>query len=573
MNYIDNLQNVKHIWKGMIWMEKIMTKRGFVIDKVNVDLTRNMGNDQYSDGDIENEILEFVRSQQADTLLHNDNRWPIIYHLSPARENIVSWIPFKKTDSVLEIGSGCGAVSGIMAEKAGKLDCVEISPRRAEISAWRNHQYGNMTIHVGNLNDMNFEEKFDYVTLIGVLEYAGTFTHTNNPYEDFLIACCRFLKPSGTLIIAIENRLGMKYWSGAHEDHTGKRFDGILDYQNEKNQIRTFARKELASLLTAVGLNEQFWYYPYPDYKLPLEIHSNNYLPTSVDIHHFDLSVFDRDRIELFPEVEAMASICEAGLYNEFANSFLVLCQDGNKRSKNMKLPEYVHYTARRNRKYEVITEIWKEKGNYVVYKKPQSKEALSHLHTIAENCQILSAELGIKHVAQAKLLTPDLLQMEYVEGRSFMELILAGLLEGGVDVFQGYINYYINNILPNNQSFNIDKYDGSVENSQRKYNVDLNFENIRVRDGNFVVIDYEWMLPEISNKYVLFRALFYLVHEHGDFLRQYGLSLDTLLANVGITTYDVDLYHIMEEKFYSNIADDYYSRYKKKRISVNINI
>lgn len=554
-------------------MDKIKTQKGYKIDKVQVDLTWHKGNDHYSDGDIENELLECVRNQQVDKCLHQDNRWPIIYHLSPIRENIISWIPFTKTDRVLEIGSGCGAVSGAMAKKAGCLECVEISPRRAEISAWRNHAYGNMTIHVGNLNDIEFTEKFDYVTLIGVLEYAGTFTHTDNPYEDFLLACKQFLKPGGTLIIAIENRLGMKYWSGAREDHTGNRFDGMINYPHDKIRVRTFAHKELAELLAGVGLEQQEWYYPYPDYKLPLEIHSDNYLPNGVDMQHFDLPVFDRDRIELFSEAQAMAGICDAGLYPEFANSFLVLSRNAQADRSQLKLPLYIHYNARRKPQYEIITEMWQENGKYMVYKRPQNELATRHLRTIAENCEILSKRLGAHHVAQAELINEELLKMEYVEGASMMDLLIKGLDEGGVEILEGYLNFYVNNILQGTEDVNLQNWQGCVDLPQRKYDIDLNFENIRVRDGEFVVIDYEWMLPEVSKKYVLYRALFYLNYEYEEILKRYGLSLDILLKGASITEQDVKTYKVMEGKFYSQVADIYYDRYRKKRIRINIDM
>ena len=554
-------------------MDKIVTQNGFRIDKVHVDLTWHKDSDHYSDGDIENELLDCVRNQQIDELLHNDNRWPVIYHLSPVRENIVSWIPFKKTDRVLEIGSGCGAVSGVMASKAGWLECVEISPRRAEISAWRNHDYDNMVIHVGNLNDMEFTEKFDYVTLIGVLEYAGTFTHTDNPYEDFLQTCRKFLKPEGTLIIAIENRLGMKYWSGAREDHTGKRFDGILNYPYPQCKVRTFARQELISLLIKAGLDEQSWYYPYPDYKLPLEIHSDSYLPNSADIKHFDLSVFDQERIEIFSEVQAMAGICDAGLYPEFSNSFVVLCRNSQTDMPARPLPAYIHYNGRRKRDYEIITEIWQENGQYVVYKKAQNKLAIRHLQTIAENCRILSDEYGAQHVAQAELINRELLKMEYVEGTSFMELLISGLHEGGIGLLKGYIEYYTNNILQGSDTVNLQDWQSEVELPSRKYNLDLNFENVRVRNDDFVIIDYEWMLPKVSKKYVLYRALFYLDHECSDILQRYGLSLEALLKSAGISEQDVKTYRIMEGRFYHHIADDYYAGYKKNRLAININV
>ena len=84
---------------------------------------------------------------------------------------MLSWIPLKGK-SVLEIGSGCGGVTGALLSQAGFVECVELSPRRAEIAAWRHKDATGFTIHVGNLNDMDsvLEGRFDYVTLIGVLE-------------------------------------------------------------------------------------------------------------------------------------------------------------------------------------------------------------------------------------------------------------------------------------------------------------------------------------------------------------------------------------------------------------------
>ena len=55
---------------------------------------------------------------------------------------------------------------------ARKSRRIEISPRRAEIAAYRNQDCANLTIHVGNLNDLALGQAYDVVTLIGVLEYA-----------------------------------------------------------------------------------------------------------------------------------------------------------------------------------------------------------------------------------------------------------------------------------------------------------------------------------------------------------------------------------------------------------------
>ena len=82
----------------------------------------------------------------------------MVYHFSGLRENILSWYPLKKADSVLEIGAGCGAITGMLCRKAGHVTSVELSKRRADINYARNRDKENLTIMVGNLNDMTFPE-------------------------------------------------------------------------------------------------------------------------------------------------------------------------------------------------------------------------------------------------------------------------------------------------------------------------------------------------------------------------------------------------------------------------------
>jgi len=55
------------------------------------------GNDIYSDGDIEDEFLTIVRENEDFTrIVANDNRWPLLYHFSPERRNLLEWYPFNK---------------------------------------------------------------------------------------------------------------------------------------------------------------------------------------------------------------------------------------------------------------------------------------------------------------------------------------------------------------------------------------------------------------------------------------------------------------------------------------------
>jgi len=305
----------------------LMKKENVYNGKVKLNFDFYSGNDQYSDGDIEYEMLAIATEcyeshKEPDEVLKNDARWPILYHFSPFRENIIDWFPFTTGASVLEVGSGCGAVTGALCHGT-RVTCVELSKKRAMISAFRHGDKENIEIYIGNINDIVFSNKFDYITLIGVLEYAKLYTHTQKPYVDFLNNIRELLTPNGKLIVAIENRYGMKYWAGAREDHTGMLFEGIVGYKNSRD-IKTFSKKELQRILDEAGYYNHDFYYPYPDYKMPHVIYSDRRLPQAYELmlNHVN---YDQDRISLFDEQAAYEGILENGLFGLFSNSFLVV--------------------------------------------------------------------------------------------------------------------------------------------------------------------------------------------------------------------------------------------------------
>ena len=286
--------------------------------------------DVYSDGDVENDIFNVFKNdnptEKIKEILDNNPSWPMRYHLSPIRENLLSWYEFPKKATLLEIGAGCGAITGFFTQKLSKVIAVELSKRRAEIITERYGDKNNLTVYVGNLNDINFLEKFDYITLIGVLEYAGKFTYTKNPFVDFLKNVKRYLKENGTLIIAIENKFGLKYWAGSKEDHTSRFFNSIENYPKKKD-VQTFGKEEIKNIFREAGFKKFDFYYPMPDYKLPTEIFSDEYLPT--ENHNlrggmFPVKDYSKKRELFFNEKLAMDNIIKNKQFDFFANSFLI---------------------------------------------------------------------------------------------------------------------------------------------------------------------------------------------------------------------------------------------------------
>lgn len=287
------------------------------------------GRDLYTDGDIEEEILAIVTAHCDFTeILAEETRWPLLYHLSPERRNLLEWYPFDRKGRLLEIGAGCGALTGLFCEKMDKVTAVELSRKRSEIIAQRCRDYRNLEIMVGNFDDMTFEDSFDYVTLVGVLEYARNFIRANHPCRHLLRKVCGLLNSNGRIILAIENKYGLKYWAGAREDHTTEFFGGIQGYTCEETSQETYSKKELTDLLTLSGFEDIHFYYPHPDYKIPHEIFSDRFLP---DIHQpmAEAPNFDRDRMCLFSEKRTFHGLIRNGVFGFFANSFLIIAKKG----------------------------------------------------------------------------------------------------------------------------------------------------------------------------------------------------------------------------------------------------
>lgn len=298
------------------------------IGKVCINYEYYKGTDLYSDGDIEDVLLDIVKNHSKEEyadIIKEKKSWPILYHLSDVRENIINWYPLEKDAEVLEVGAGCGAISGTLAKQAGKVTAIDLSKRRSLINAYKNKDRDNLEILVGNFNDIadKLEKKFDYITLIGVLEYARCYIDEDNAVDLFLQKIRKLLKPDGKVIIAIENQLGLKYFAGCREDHVGKYFEGIEGYPTTKG-AETFSKKVITEILKKNGFEHTQFYYPYPDYKLPDRIYSDDALPQKGELMQ-NLRNFDADRMVLFNESRVFDTLIDAGLFQEFSNSFLII--------------------------------------------------------------------------------------------------------------------------------------------------------------------------------------------------------------------------------------------------------
>lgn len=469
------------------------------IGNVVLDYTRYPGEDFYCDGASEDELLELVQSVEParyPEVIREKCSWEVLYHLCDLRENIVEWLPMDKSMKVLEVGSGCGAITGSLSRKAGSVTCVDLSRKRSLINAYRHKDSDNVTIHVGNFQDIepDLPGDYDYVCLIGVFEYGQSYIGGSTPFHDFYKIIKKHVKPGGRIVIAIENKMGLKYWAGCREDHLGSFFSGLEDYP-DGGAVRTFTKGGLEKILAECGEKEYHFYYPYPDYKFMTMVYSDRYLPKVGELSN-NLRNFDRDRMLLFDEKKVFDMLIRENLFPLYSNSYMVVTGPE---------PEVVYSRFSNDRASHLCirTDIGQEiSGRRYVRKYPATIQAAEHIRSLAQNYRIFKARFE-----GSSLLVNRLEEKQTAEGCPYVEL---EFLENAVTLEE-----LLDDCLQKNDEAGFialfDRYlkllSWKAEGQLQDF--DLIFQNICVQGDTWTMIDYEWTAEELTPEEIAQRALY----------------------------------------------------------------
>lgn len=533
-NLTGNVRKPIHIQQNM---EDLRPEK---IGSVTLDYSRYPGQDFYCDGTVEDEILSIVKNLspvEYRKAIEEKKSWPIFYHLSEQRENIVDWLPMDASMKVLEVGSGCGAITGALARKAGRVDCVDLSKKRSLINAYRHSDCENVVIHVGNFKDIepDLPKDYDYICLIGVFEYGQSYIGGDTPYEDFLRILQPHLKENGRIVIAIENKYGLKYFAGCKEDHLGTWFSGIENYA-AGGGVRTFGRNGLQRIFAACGVEESHFYYPYPDYKFMTTLFSDNRLPGKGELTE-NLRNFDRDRMLLFDEKHAFDGILEEGMFPFFSNSYLVVLGPEVE-------TDYVRYSNDRAPEFQIKTVIGHTpEGQRYVRKLPCSEAAVPHIlgmgtayESLRERYDGSGLSVNVCTISEAETIYAE---FDYVTGTPLSELLDACLDRNDPEGFRRLFEQYLEKV-GYRSDYPVSDYD-------------MIFANLLVDGEAWTLIDYEWTFGRAMEvKETAFRAIYcYLLEDE----KRNTLDLDGILEQLGITQAEAEDYREQERQFQSFVT------------------
>ncbi|UYO05191.1 glycosyltransferase [Paenibacillus sp. PSB04] len=473
-----------------------------------VFVSKDSPNINYSDGSEQYLMSVFSKTDSNCDLYKFIKDWSSKYHLTPVRNNILDVIEevLNTNGKVLELGGGMGAATSWLAKKFNEVDVVEGSLPRALANSLRNKQNNNVQIFVDDLLKLRFpRNEYDLVTLIGVLEYIPFYSDSLNHKQ----TCIRFLQGvaghlgnEGVLLLAIENKLGAKYFSGCVEDHNGSLFSGLHGYPDPS--AITFSRQELIEILNMSGFSNIQFYHCFPDYKLPKTImreDSNMYNRNLSNISRGMFEDWSNKREFLMHDALLLESLSDAHLLHEFSNSFLVLCSKND--GVNLKnVPLITKYYN---------NEALKEEFHHKIQFNLQETQSPSYISRIPLKSSLFKYEIGDYEY--------ELSDEEWFSGRSLsLEAYRCALKQDDSQSLLRLIGEVYSALMeqygfPNTDPRDFRYVDGKA--------LDFCFNNlIRTQDNRIIFVDRKWRYKgNITGDYVIFRSLLALYREAHPFI------------------------------------------------------
>ena len=449
----------------------------------------------YSDGKQVEKYLDEVLSNADDLSCRSKELqdkiidWPSEYHLSSDRANLLRPYDLDGVSSALEFGSGCGAISRYLGELGIEVDAIEGSAIRAKLGKKRCRDLDNVNVINANYNELEIPQgHYDLVLFVGVIEYASKFhPEAKTDWQaavGILSEAEKFLSPNGVIIVAIENRLGLKYILGHHEDHYSKRYVGIHNYKNSAG-IATYSELEWREIMQQAGLPHCVFNYPFPDYKIPrISLHQQYVNSDDNAFNHLE-GVFARDYTQPAAKGPTESIAWQAATAGKFlgtiANSFCIVMGKNQQLVDKVAPFDFCHMPGPgRKNQYAVLT------------RKLRNQDVVQKQLLFASNDTQAEQPLNVESVSQ------NLSDQAYLKGSLLStEWLRSILIYSRRQEFEQQLLVYW-------------QYLETIEEQGESLKIDLLPINIILTsDNQLKSFDQEWEVDwQISKEYLLFRAL-----------------------------------------------------------------
>lgn len=438
--------------------------------------------------------------------INKDKKIENLLELSNLRENLLNWYPFKENSNILEIESNLGEITGVLCQNGSRIVSIEHSLQKARTIATRYQARENLEVIAGNINDIILEEKFDYVVVTGI-------DKKKYKLEEILKYAKEHLKEEGTILISLDNKLGLNQLNGIED---------VTINQNKENQSKT--KTEIEKILKKSELNNYKFYYPLPNYKTPNIIFTDKHLPSNESILR-DLTLYTENRILSFEEREIYRKILKEDIkmFPEFANSFLI--EISNSIQNEI---EYISFGNSRKEEYRLKTVLLDK----IAYKQNVNEKSKEHLEKIKRNIEILkNSNINVLDSFEDDKIISDL---EKNEKSLDKKLVMIFKEKGQEEVLNEIVKF--KNELENK----LEKSEENCTNVFQKYNIeideetksqlnfikygifDLIFQNCFEINNEYYFYDQEWIEENIPLEFIIYRAVTYLCNSEKDIDSKY---------------------------------------------------
>ena len=178
---------------------------------------------------------------------------------------LLRWYPFAAGANALYVGdSESEMASMLMSDMGLKLE----------------------TASVTELENISTSRGYDYIICVSGLEILKDI-------KGGLQKLKSLLDPSGIMLLGMNNRLGIRYFTGDKDPYTGQVFDGIENYSGIKDDDlkgRMFSKSEIEECLDEAGFIRKKFFSVLNDLDNPTFLFAEDYLP-------------NEDRIALYPHI------------------------------------------------------------------------------------------------------------------------------------------------------------------------------------------------------------------------------------------------------------------------------
>lgn len=431
--------------------------------------------------------------------------------------NTASALLREKTEDILEIGGNYGGFTVFFADMCSKLCCAESDPEKRRLIKLRCSGRENVTV----AENPDLSHSYDLIW-INTAESSDLNDYGYDSIGDVCKTLFPLIKKGGKIVLCAKNK---------------------------SSELRNQAVQEVKAAVDA----DVKIYYPYPDLHVTQFLFTDKRLPTKGEMFNKYLCA-QGDYADLIADMS-------------FAKVFVLEINP----SKNYRKHEDIIYTkmsVMRREDMRIRTDIVIRDGKKMAVKSAANDSSKEYVNKALYSFKQLSQAFtgGFIDINNADKTADGTVAFEFITGKELFDIIAEKLREDSAEGCE-YIYRYAQILRSRaTERFEITpeftEMFGEFSSDDGFYsmtctNIDFNFDNIIIKDGRWIVIDYEFFADfPVPVDFVIFRAVLYLFNRMPDAPDNIRKQRNKILRHLNLAKYN-KLFRAMENNFQKFVAAD----------------